>query len=148
MKRYGYVVISFIVVILIGTAGAKAQAQPDLNKEACGKLQKADEELNRTYNKILRVYKDDTEFIEKLRAAQRAWIAFRDAHIASIFPKSRQGEYGSVKPMCTCEILATFTSERTKVLNQWLTGVEEGEVCSGSIKSKGELRNLMKDGSQ
>jgi uncharacterized protein YecT (DUF1311 family) len=144
MKRYGYVVLSFIIVILIGTTDAKVQTQPELNKEACGKLQKADEELNQTYNKIIRVYKDDTEFIEKLRAAQRAWIAFKDAHIASIFPKSRQGDYGSVKPMCACEILAAFTSERTKVLNQWLTGVEEGEVCSGSIKSKDQLRSLMK----
>jgi uncharacterized protein YecT (DUF1311 family) len=144
MKRYGHVVLSFIIVILIGTTDAKVQTQPELNKEACGKLQKADEELNQTYNKILRVYKDDTEFIEKLRAAQRAWIAFKDAHIASIFPKSRQGDYGSVKPMCACEILAAFTSERTKVLNQWLTGVEEGEVCSGSIKSKDQLRSLMK----
>jgi uncharacterized protein YecT (DUF1311 family) len=147
MKKRGCVVLSFlsfIAVILIGTTGAKAQTQSELNMDACGKLQKADTELNRTYNEILRVYKDDTEFIEKLKAAQRAWIAFKDAHLASIYPKSGKGAYGSVKPMCTCEILAEFTGERTKALNKWLTGVEEGETCAGSIKLKNELRRLKK----
>jgi uncharacterized protein YecT (DUF1311 family) len=147
MKKRGCIVFSllaFIVAILIVTAGAKVQTQPELNMDACGKLQKADAELNRTYNEILRVYKDDTEFIGKLKAAQRAWIAFKDAHLASIYPKSGKGEYGSVKPMCTCEILAEFTGERTKALNQWLTGVEEGETCAGSIKLKNELRRLKK----
>jgi uncharacterized protein YecT (DUF1311 family) len=147
MKKRGCVILSFllfIVVILIGTAGANMQTQPELNMDACGKLQKADAELNRTYNEILRVYKDDAEFIEKLKAAQRAWIVFKDAHLASIYPKSGKGEYGSVKPMCTCEILAEFTGERTKALNKWLTGVEEGETCAGSIKLKNELRRLKK----
>jgi uncharacterized protein YecT (DUF1311 family) len=144
MKKCGCVVLSLIVVTLLATTGAKAQTQSQLNRDACGKLQKADEELNKTYNEILRVYKDDREFIEKLKAAQRAWIVFKDAHLASIYPKNRKGEYGTVKPMCACEILAEFTSERTKALNQWLTGVEEGEACAGSIKLKNELRRLVK----
>lgn len=144
MKRFGYIVLLFMAVTLIGTIYVPAQTQHDMSKEACEKFQKADQDLNRTYNQILNVYKDDREFLEKLKVAQRAWIAFRDAHLASIFPKIKQGEYGSVKGMCRCNILADFTSERTKVLSQWLTGVEEGETCAGSIKSKEELPRLIK----
>jgi uncharacterized protein YecT (DUF1311 family) len=148
MKKFGCIVLSLIVVTLIGTIGGQTQTQRNLNIEACGRFQKADQELNKTYYQILRIYRDDTEFIDKLKAAQRAWIVFKDAHLASIYPKSKQSEQGSVKPMCSCEILADLTTERTKALRRWLTGTEEGESCGGSIKSKDELHRLIKNASK
>lgn len=134
-------VLSFMVMALIGTIGASPQTQPEMNVAACEKFQKADDELNQTYNQILATYKDDEEFIENLKKAQRAWIVFKNYHVASIFPKIKQGAYGSVKPMCRCDILTELTTERTKVLRRWLTGVEEGDVCAGSIRSKSQLRH-------
>jgi uncharacterized protein YecT (DUF1311 family) len=35
----------------------------------------------------------------ELRTAQRAWLAFRDAHLQELYPaKDKQGEYGSMYP--------------------------------------------------
>ncbi|HKX31526.1 MAG TPA: lysozyme inhibitor LprI family protein [Blastocatellia bacterium] len=148
MKRFGGNVLSILVVVLIGAAGVQPQTQTEMNRAACGVFRKADQELNQTYNQILRVYKDDPEFIAKLKTAQRAWVAFKEAHLESVFPKTRPGEYGSIQPVCSCQILAALTTERTAALRQWLTGIEEGDVCGGSIKSKDELHRLLKDGSK
>jgi len=45
-----------------------------------------DAELNARYQQILREYADDPAFIGKLKASQRAWIKFRDAELAALFP--------------------------------------------------------------
>jgi uncharacterized protein YecT (DUF1311 family) len=111
-----------------------------MNIEACEEFNRANEELNRTYNQVLTSYKDDAEFIEAIRKAQRAWVVFRDYHVMSVYPKIKQGAYGSVKPMCRCGIMTELTTERTEVLRKWLVGVEEGNVCAGSIKPRSELR--------
>ena len=53
------------------------------------------------------------------------------------FPKTDKGyHYGSVYPMCVSLILKEMTEERTKKLMVWLEGIEEGEMCLGSIKMK------------
>ncbi len=112
------------------------QTQSELTAEQCAKFNKADEELNATYREVLRLYSGEHEFVDKLTAAQRTWIEFRDAHLASLFPVSEPGEYGSVLPMCECMILTRITEDRRKELALWLEGYDEGEVCGGSIPPK------------
>lgn len=130
-----------LCLLTIGDVSPQAQTQPQINEDFCNKLSKNDQELNAIYNQVLAVYRDDLEFIESIKKAQRAWIVFRDYHVDSIYPKSKRGEYGSVKPMCRCEVLSELTIERAKMLRKWLVGVEEGDVCSGSIKFKSDLRH-------
>ena len=108
--------------------------QRDLEDNSCGAAKKADAELNKIYQKVLLHYKNDKNFIEKLKKAQRAWISFRDAHIASVYPaEDKNLNYGSVYGMCYCGLREQLTVERTKVLKQWLDGLMEGEVCVGSM---------------
>jgi uncharacterized protein YecT (DUF1311 family) len=45
-----------------------------------------DKALQKIYDEIIAIYRDDKEFIEYLRRSQRAWIAFRDANIGAIWP--------------------------------------------------------------
>ena len=97
----------------------------------------ADKELNQVYQEVLRLYADDQAFVKKFRTAQQAWLKFRDAHLEALFPASDKGsEYGSVYPMCSGNVLAELTKARTAQLRAWVAGVEEGEVCAGSIKKK------------
>jgi uncharacterized protein YecT (DUF1311 family) len=99
----------------------------------------ADAELNRVYNQVLKTYSSDHEFIEKLRESQRAWIKFRDAQLEALYPKAdKRGEYGSEYPTCAADALAELTVARTKQLQRWLDGVEEGDVCAGSVRVKGD----------
>ena len=100
-------------------------------------LEAADEELNRIYNEIKRIYADEPEFIEKLKLAQLAWIKSRDADLELYYPKTNKRlEYGSVYPMCVSSMKTVITLKRIDILKQWLDGVEEGNVCAGSVKNE------------
>jgi len=125
------------IVILLAICNSPAQTQAEMNQDACAKYGKADAEMNAVYRQVLNKYKSETVFVAKIKAAQRAWIAFRDAHLESLYPEPNKLQaYGSVNPMCRCSVLADLTVERTKQLKQWLNGAEEGDVCSGSVRLK------------
>jgi len=115
---------------------AVAQTQREMEKDACAVFQRADRELNAVYVEILSENKKDKVFIEKLKKAQRAWIAYRDAHMESLYPEEDKSAYGSIYNMCCCIVKKELTIQRTEVLRRWLVGVPAGEACSGSIKTK------------
>jgi uncharacterized protein YecT (DUF1311 family) len=96
---------------------------------------KTDKKLNEVYQAILKEYKSDTEFIKNLRASQRIWITFRDAEVKVKFPDREDGYYGSIHPLCVSLYLEDLTKDRISTLNLWLKGSEEGDGCSGSIKT-------------
>ncbi|WP_448872599.1 lysozyme inhibitor LprI family protein [Desulfobulbus propionicus] len=114
-----------------------AKTQLDLNLCADETFKKADRELNELYKKILTEYADDPKFIEKLKMAQRAWLKFRDAEMDALFPHQDEDRYyGSVYPMCSASWLTTLTQERIAQLRKWSDKVQQGDICSGSIKVK------------
>jgi uncharacterized protein YecT (DUF1311 family) len=112
-----------------------AQTQLSMNKSAAEAYKAADKQLNETYRAILNEYKADTEFIANLKSAQRLWIKFRDAELKMKYPMDAS-YYGSIHPVCRANYLEKLTKERTKTLMQWLNGVEEGDMCAGSINLK------------
>lgn len=105
--------------------------QKDANQYA-----KAEKEINTVYQKILSEYSSDKEFIKNLKASQRLWIQFRDAEIKARYPNQTPGYYGSVYASCVSGLKTQLTNERVKTLKLWLTGIQEGDVCSGSIRIK------------
>lgn len=125
-----------ITVILFFTSLVSvSQTQQEMNMTAKQAYIKSDKELNDVYQNILSEYKNDTLFIEKLKKSQRLWILFRDAELDMKFPKKNKGiNYGSVYPMCVSYYLKSLTEQRTQTLEVWLTGIEEGELCKGSVK--------------
>ncbi len=54
-----------------------AQSQAELNRQAAKDFAAADVGLNKAYRQLMR--KIDDEAQAKLKSAQRAWVAFRDA---------------------------------------------------------------------
>lgn len=128
--------VSSVVLVLV-VCNSPAQTQAETNETACAKYKNADAEMNAVYRQVLNKYKSETLFVAKLKAAQRAWIAFRDAHLESLYPEPNKLQaYGSVNPVCRCGVLTELTAERTKQLKQWLNGAEEGDVCTGSVKMR------------
>lgn len=120
------VVIGALFLCILHTP---AEAAAD---ELCADYKQADSELNAAYQKVLTQRSGDKVFVASLKKAQRAWLAFRDAHIASIYPAAdKAGEYGSMYGSCKCVTLAELTRQRTTQLQQWLSGME-GDVCAGS----------------
>lgn len=111
-----------------------AQAQAESKKPISLNQESADDELNRIYQQILKNYQSDTAFIANLKISQRIWIRFRDAELNMKFPDRDAGYYGSIYPECKALYLEELTRARTKTLLVWLKGIEEGELCRGSVK--------------
>lgn len=112
------------------------QTQLEINADANSDYQKADKELNSTYQKILKEYRADPAFIKNLKIAQNIWIKFRDAEVNMKYPAREPGYYGSIQPTCWNMYMTELTQKRTKELKIWLIGIPEGDVCSGSVKMK------------
>ena len=126
-----------VIALTAACVGAGAQTQARMNQDACRAYQEADAEMNKVYQQVLNEYKSETAFIQKFKAAQRAWIAFRNAHVESLYPKpNKLAEYGSVYPTCRCGAMSEITTARTELLKRWIKGGEEGDTCSGSVKIK------------
>lgn len=116
----------------------RAQNQVQIDACATADFAAADRELNAVYARIQRDYAHDTAFLNKLRLAQRAWIAFRDAELAARYPDADPATaYGSAYPGCAAGVKTELTRARTTQLKRWLDGVAEGEVCAGSVRLGG-----------
>lgn len=133
--RINFLAVAYAILTTFAlSTAAMAETQADMHDQACAEFKKADESLNKTYKKILADYKDEKAFLEKLKKAQRAWLAYRDAHLEAIYPEEDKTYYGSVFGMCACTDKKELTEQRTNELKKWIDGVMEGEVCRGSIK--------------
>lgn len=95
--------------------------QRDMNACAADAWALADSILNDTYQQVIRTL--GPERVGPLRAAQRAWIRFRDAECA--FQASRFGG-GSMAPMTEALCRAALTHRRTEDLVQVLNEDEAG----------------------
>lgn len=111
-----------------------------LENNICAGLEfeKWDNELNRVYQQILKMHENDKAFLQKLRAAQKAWIFFRDAELEAIYPlPAKSAEYGSSYGMCYSTWKTILTKERIRQLKKWIDGFAEDipkeDVCGGSL---------------
>jgi len=124
----------FIIACMALVQFTYAQSQLSMTMKAGSDFDKADRELNTVYKQILKSYAAQPVFIKKLRTAQRLWLQLRDAEVAARYPNRE--EYGSAAPMCESIYLESLTRDRIKFLRVWLTGIPEGDVCTGSVKVK------------
>jgi uncharacterized protein YecT (DUF1311 family) len=86
-----------------------------MNACASDKANRVDEELNRTYTVLLTKFNDNPTAGAKIRAAERAWLRYRDAYMDAMYPaKDKQTEYGSIYPMEFNLLVAKIT--RTQIL--------------------------------
>jgi uncharacterized protein YecT (DUF1311 family) len=95
---------------------AHGQSQSEMNRQAEADFVSADAALNKAYQKL--VTKLDEQSVAKLKTAQRAWIAFRDAQAALAADVAARG--GSMAPMIYAGTRATLTKVRTKDLEKLL----------------------------
>ncbi len=92
-----------------------AQSQNEMNQQAYSAFEKSDAELNKVYAQVLA--KLDAEGKTKLKAAQRAWVAFRDAQ-ADLDADFMRG--GSAAPLLRAGSLNGTTRLRTQQLKDFL----------------------------
>jgi len=91
---------------------AKAMDQSSMNICADRDYRATDKKLNAAYAKLMAVQDGDLAKT-RLRAAQRAWIGFRDAECAF---ETWENEGGTLHPQVYAGCLKQMTEERTKEL--------------------------------
>ena len=127
------IALTFVLSFVVVEPRATSQTQGGMNDAARTEYTTADAELNRVYQQILTAHHSDASFVLKFRAAQHAWIIFRDAHVQALYPAIDKGKaYGTVYPMCRLQVLTELTVERTKQLKAWVDPPAEGDSCAGS----------------
>lgn len=130
------ILAGFLLLSLSITSVNAEQTQADLNQSACIEFKKIDKQLNDVYKQALNLHSSHADFKKYFIQAQRKWIEFRDAHIASVYLPSKNNDYGSSLPMCQCYLLQELTQQRITQLKVWIDGAEEeGDVCVGTTGS-------------
>jgi uncharacterized protein YecT (DUF1311 family) len=106
----------------------RAQAQAAVNAQARAEFERADAELNTTYQSVLAKL-STVESKQKLREAQRAWVVSRDAGAARA---SRGAGGGSMAPTLRYETMTRLTRERIRELKAMLDHGTESELKSAA----------------
>ncbi|MDO5674411.1 MAG: lysozyme inhibitor LprI family protein [bacterium] len=89
-------------------------------------LYSADSVLNGNYQRILREHADQPAFIAKFKASQRAWLQFRNAEMAALFPHDKMDlAHGEGLTEAQQQWLTKLTEERSIQLVRWLSCMEE-----------------------
>ena len=101
-----------------------AQTQTAMNACANDALVKADAALNAAYAQVTRRLRPDPTAAQRLVAAQKAWIAFRDGECAF---EASGVEGGSVHPFIEAQCLEGITRRRTEEIRSFLH-CQEGDL--------------------
>ncbi|MBL8584610.1 MAG: DUF1311 domain-containing protein [Rhizobiaceae bacterium] len=130
MSRLLHVCATLAAVAFLGTIPAQAQDcanaedQATLNQCADQAYDQADKALNAAYRKVEQRLADAPDRRKQLVAAQRAWIAFRDAECGF---RSSAVAGGSIEPMIYSGCLEDLTKVRTGQFDAYLA-CEEGDM--------------------
>jgi uncharacterized protein YecT (DUF1311 family) len=109
-----------VLSLLVLTTSAFAQTQQEMNREAAADFAKADAALNKLYTKVLAALDDEGK--KKLKAAQRAWVVFRDAEADLQADTEARG--GTLAPLIYDSTRTTLTNERIKTFKEMLANSE------------------------
>ena len=99
----------------------QANTQHDMSVCANDEAKRVDDELNKVYKLLLSKVRGNPVATAKIRAAQKAWVAYRDAYIDAMYPaKDKQAEYGSIFPMEVDLLAAKLTRQQISALQDIL----------------------------
>jgi uncharacterized protein YecT (DUF1311 family) len=98
---------------------SKAKAQMEMNECAGQESARVDSALNKLYGQLLAKAGKDQNAVAKIKSAERAWIAYRDAYVEATYPAhDKQVEYGSIYPMDVALLRAKLTQQHIADLQE------------------------------
>lgn len=110
-----------IIFLLALPMMAFSQSQMEMNATAAANYRKADKDLNVVYQSVMKKHAKDAVFLKSMKAAQKAWIVFRNAEMIAKFPhKDEANYYGSIFGLDWNSTLQELTDKRTKELKVYL----------------------------
>ncbi len=113
-------------------ACANPETQAKVDAQVCSKYKESQAKLDALYGNITAQYAQDKVFIKNLKAAQEAWVKYRDAELKTIYPDEYRHSYGSIVRTCECTKLSQLNEARIKELEQWTKGSKD--ICAGTMQ--------------
>jgi uncharacterized protein YecT (DUF1311 family) len=99
----------------------KANTQSEMTACASDEAARVDAKLKTTYRALLARVTSQPEALAKITAAERAWIAYRDAYIEATYPaEDKATEYGSIYPLDVNLLRAKLTRRQVAALEDML----------------------------
>jgi uncharacterized protein YecT (DUF1311 family) len=99
----------------------KANTQSEMTACASHEAARVDAKLETTYRALLARVTSQPEALAKIKAAERAWIAYRDAYIEATYPAEDKAiEYGSIYPLDVNLLRAKLTRRQVAALEDML----------------------------
>ena len=99
----------------------KANTQSEMTACASDEAARVDAKLKTTYRALLARVTSQPEALAKIKAAERAWIAYRDAYIEATYPaEDKATEYGSIYPLDVNLLRAKLTRRQVAALEDML----------------------------
>jgi uncharacterized protein YecT (DUF1311 family) len=99
----------------------KANTQAEMTACASEEAACVEAKLNTTYRKLLSKVKGQPDAIAKIKAAEKDWIAYRDAYVEATYPEKDQAiEYGSMYPLDVALLRAKLTQRQILALEDRL----------------------------
>ena len=99
----------------------KANTQSEMTACASDEAARVDAKLKTTYRALLARVTSQPEALAKIKAAERAWIAYRDAYIEATYPaEDKATEYGSIYPLDVNLLRAKLTRRQVAALEDVL----------------------------
>jgi uncharacterized protein YecT (DUF1311 family) len=120
---------ALLISLFVPVAQIHAQTQAAMNAQARAEFERADADLNKTYQSVLAKL-PTVESKQKLREAQRAWVVSRDADAARA---AKEADGGSMAPTLRYETMTRLTRERIEELNNMVDhGTQNGRKLAAS----------------
>jgi uncharacterized protein YecT (DUF1311 family) len=95
-----------------------AFTRAEVNGCVSDEVRRVEAELNDVYQKLLSTVSQDPAAVAKVRASEKAWMAYRDLYIEAMWPAQNKQIYGSM-------LLAKAMQLRTKLTRQHIDSVKE-----------------------
>jgi uncharacterized protein YecT (DUF1311 family) len=103
------------------TCNNRAKAQTEMHVCASEEAARVDAKLNDLYRTLLKVASRERGAVRKIKAAERAWVTYRDGYIEAMYPApDKQTKYGSIYPTEVNLLHAKLTQEHVEALKQLL----------------------------
>jgi uncharacterized protein YecT (DUF1311 family) len=99
----------------------KANTQVEMNACASEEARRADNDSDEIYRLLLSKAASQPEAVAKIKAAERAWVAYRDAYMDAMYPaENKPVEYGSIYPLEANLLRAKLTRQQAAALKELL----------------------------
>lgn len=120
-----------IPLVLVAASAAdidcnNAMDQSTMNMCADKDYQAADKKLNEIYGKLMTAL-DDAKYKAKLKAAEKAWIQYRDAECTF---EVAENEGGSIYPLVYAGCATRLTDVHAKELQTYLSCWKNADKCN------------------